>query len=233
MVTSGRGITRLQKGMDERTPKWEGKEEQKKTMEPVASMEEAKQNTTVKPPFELEAIRKTTVKTTLRVLGKEEEKTTVRAAQRMEEAKEKTTVKPFPRVEGAKDETTVKPFTVLKGADENNPSTDQTKAKEPPAAVQTARPVPVVTQQKKLRAADFKSEPKWDFEDKYLLDASSPPSVGVLAMCAHQERCLPLDLLFCCLLGMQVPFAVKDDLQAGRSTPGYMQMLLGPREVNL
>ncbi|XP_064007013.1 alpha-N-acetylgalactosaminide alpha-2,6-sialyltransferase 1 isoform X1 [Pogoniulus pusillus] len=190
MVTSGRGITRPQKGMDERTPKWEGKEEQKKMMEPVASMEEAKQNTTVKPPFELEAIRKTTVKTTLRVLGKEEEKTTVRAAQRVEEAKEKTTLKPFPRVEGAKDETTVKPFTVLKGADENNPSTDQTKAKEPPAAVQTARPVPVVTEQKKLRAADFKSEPQWDFEDEYLLDTSSPPSTcseSVKAKAAKSE----------------------------------------------
>ncbi|NXP75953.1 SIA7A sialyltransferase, partial [Ramphastos sulfuratus] len=193
MVTLGRGITRLKQDMAERTPRWEGKEEQKKMMEPAARMEEAKENTTVKPPLALEGIREATVKTTLRVLGKEEEKTTVRPAQSVEEAKEKTTVKPFPRAEGAKDKTTVKPFTALKGADENNQSTDQTKAKEPPAAVKTARPVPqaaAVTEQKKLRAADFKSEPQWDFEDEYLLDTSSPPSTcseSVKAKAAKSE----------------------------------------------
>ncbi|XP_019349727.2 alpha-N-acetylgalactosaminide alpha-2,6-sialyltransferase 1 isoform X1 [Alligator mississippiensis] len=36
--------------------------------------------------------------------------------------------------------------------------------------------VPAVTEKKRLKAADFKSEPQWDFEDQYVLDSSSPPS---------------------------------------------------------
>ncbi|NXT40012.1 SIA7A sialyltransferase, partial [Pelecanoides urinatrix] len=132
-VTLGRDITRLEQGMVERTPRWEGKEAQKKMMKPVAGVEEAKENMTVKPPPGLEGIKKTTVKSSSGV----------------------------------------------KGAHENNISKDQTKPKEPPASVKTVRPVPqaaAVTEKKKLRAADFKSEPQWDFEDKYLLDSSSPPS---------------------------------------------------------
>lgn len=119
--------------MIERTPRWEGKEAQKKMMKPVAGVEEAKENMTVKPPPGLEGIKKTTVKSSFGV----------------------------------------------KGAHENNISKDQTKPKEPPASVKIVRPVPqaaAVTEKKKLRAADFKSEPQWAFEDKYLLDSSSPPS---------------------------------------------------------
>lgn len=184
----GRDITRLEQDMVEKTPRWEGKEEQKKMMKPVARLEEAKENMTVKPPPALEGV-KTTVKTPLRVQGNKE-KTTVRPAPGVEEAKEKTTVKPLPRVEGTKEEATVKPSSGMKGAHENNISKDQTKPKEPPASVKTVRPLPqaaAVTEKKQLRAADFKSEPHWDFEDKYLLDNSSPPLVGVMAVCVCQE----------------------------------------------
>ncbi|XP_051490601.1 alpha-N-acetylgalactosaminide alpha-2,6-sialyltransferase 1 isoform X2 [Apus apus] len=161
--------------MVERTSRWEGKEEQK-MIKPVAK--EAKESMTVKPTPRLEGIKKTTVKTTPTVHGNKE-KTTVRPAPQVEEAKEKTSVKPLTRVEGDKEIATVKPSSGVKGAHESNMSKDQTKPKEPPAPVGTVRPVPqvaAVTERKKLRAADFKSEPQWDFEDKYQLDSSSPPS---------------------------------------------------------
>ncbi|XP_069655086.1 alpha-N-acetylgalactosaminide alpha-2,6-sialyltransferase 1 isoform X1 [Haliaeetus albicilla] len=176
-VISGRDVTTLKQDMVEKTPRWEGKEEQEKMMKPVARLEEAKENMTVKPRPTLEGVKKTTVKTPLRVQGNKE-KTTVRPAPGVEEAKEKTIVKPLPRVEGAKEKATVKPSFGMKGACENNICKDQTKPKEPPASVKTVRPLPqaaAVTEKKKLRAADFKSEPHWDFEDKYLLDNSSPP----------------------------------------------------------
>ncbi|NXV96587.1 SIA7A sialyltransferase, partial [Calonectris borealis] len=146
-VTLGRDITTLKQDMIERTPRWEGKEAQKKMMKPVAGVEEAKENMTVKPPPGLEGIKKTTVKSSFGV----------------------------------------------KGAHENNISKDQTKPKEPPASVKIVRPVPqaaAVTEKKKLRAADFKSEPQWAFEDKYLLDSSSPPSTcseSVKAKAAKSE----------------------------------------------
>uniref|UniRef100_A0A8C8BPT5 alpha-N-acetylgalactosaminide alpha-2,6-sialyltransferase n=1 Tax=Otus sunia TaxID=257818 RepID=A0A8C8BPT5_9STRI len=174
-LTLGRDITKLEQDMVERTPRWEGKEEQKKMPKPVARVEDDKENTTVKPPPGLEGIKKTTMKTGPKVQGNKE-KTTVRPAPGVEEAKEKSIVKPLPRVKG---KATVKPSSGVQGTHENNTSKDQTKPKEPPAPVKTVRPVPqaaAVTEKKKLRAADFKSEPQWDFEDKYLLDNSSPPS---------------------------------------------------------
>ncbi|NXC16570.1 SIA7A sialyltransferase, partial [Corythaeola cristata] len=177
-VTLGRDITRLKQDMVERIPGWEGKKEWKKITKPVAKVEEARESMTVKPPLRLEGIKKTTVKTAPRVQGNED-KTTVRPAPGVEEAKEKTIVKSLPRVEEAKEKATVKPSSGVKGAHENNISKDQTKPKEPPASVKTLRPVPQtpgVTEKKRLRAADFNSEPRWDFEDKYLLDSSSPPS---------------------------------------------------------
>nr|XP_010307284.1 PREDICTED: alpha-N-acetylgalactosaminide alpha-2,6-sialyltransferase 1 [Balearica regulorum gibbericeps] len=177
-VTLGSDITRLEQAMVERTPRWEGKEEQKKMMKPVARVEEAKENLTVKLSPRLERIKKTTVKTVARVQGNKE-KTTTRPAPEGKEAKEKRVVTPLSRVEGAKEKAAVKPSSGVKGAPENNISKDQTKPKLPPASVKTVKPVPkaaAMTEKKKLRAADFKSEPRWDFEDKYLLDKSSPPS---------------------------------------------------------
>ncbi|NXX15301.1 SIA7A sialyltransferase, partial [Podargus strigoides] len=160
-VTSGRDIASLKQDMVVRTPRWEGKEEQKKVMKPVARVEEAKNMTMKRPP------------------GLERIKTTVKTAPRVQGNKEKTTAKPAPGVEEAKEKATVKPSSGVKGPHENNILRDQTKPKEPPASVKTVRPVPqaaAVTEKKKLKAADFKSEPRWDFEDKYLLDNSSPPS---------------------------------------------------------
>ncbi|NXN72862.1 SIA7A sialyltransferase, partial [Himantopus himantopus] len=173
--TLGRDITRLKQDMAERAPRWDGKDDQKKMMKPVARVEEAKESMTVNPLPGLEGIKMTTVKTAPRVQGNKE-KTTVRPAPGVEEGKEKTIVKPLPRVEGAKEKATVKPSYGVKRAHENNISKDQTK---PPAPEKSVRSVPqaaAVTEKKKLRAADFKSEPQWDFEDKYLLDNSSPPS---------------------------------------------------------
>ncbi|NWZ82180.1 SIA7A sialyltransferase, partial [Poecile atricapillus] len=173
-VTLGGHITRL-KDVVEKTPRWKGKEEQEKTMKPVTSIKEAKENMAVKPPPQLEGIKKTTVKTTPMVPGNKG-KTTVRPAPQVEEAKEETTVKPLPREKGGMEKATVKPYSGMKGAHENNTSKDQAK---PKASMKPVRPVPqatAVTQKRKLSAANFKSEPHWDFEDKYLLDNSSPPS---------------------------------------------------------
>ncbi|NWW88479.1 SIA7A sialyltransferase, partial [Rhynochetos jubatus] len=173
-VTLGSDITRLEQDTVERTPRWEGKEEQKKMTKPFARVEEAKENMTVKPPPGLEGIKK---KTAPRVQGNKE-KTTVIPVPGGEETKEKTVLKPLPGVEGAKKATAKSPSGV-KGPHENNVSQVQMKPKEPPSSAKTVRPVPqaaAVTEKKKLRAADFKSEPKWAFEDKYLLDNSSPQS---------------------------------------------------------
>ncbi|NXV80900.1 SIA7A sialyltransferase, partial [Atlantisia rogersi] len=175
-TTLGSDIAKLQQDTAERTPRPEGKEEQKKMMEPLARVEEAKKNMTMKQPPGLETIKKTTVKSAPREQGNKEE--ALKPATGGEEAKEKGTVKPLSRAEGAKEKATVKPSSGVKGAQENKISKDQSKLKEPPASGKTAKPVPqaaAVTEKKQLKAADFKSEPQWDFEDKYLLDKSSPP----------------------------------------------------------
>ncbi|NXF12394.1 SIA7A sialyltransferase, partial [Smithornis capensis] len=172
-VILGRDIAKLQKDVVENTPRGKEKEEEKKMMEPVMKVKEDKENMAVKPPPQLERI-KTTVKTAPVV-----QKTEKKPAPVMEEAKGNTKAKPLPRVEGAEKKATVKPPSGMKEAHENNPSKDQEKPKELPASVKTVKPVPqaaAVTKKRKLTAANFTSEPRWDFEDKYLLDDSSPPS---------------------------------------------------------
>ncbi|KFP67497.1 Alpha-N-acetylgalactosaminide alpha-2,6-sialyltransferase 1, partial [Cariama cristata] len=188
-VTLGRDSTRLEQDMVERTPRWEGKKEQKKVMKPVAMVEEAKENMIMKPAPGMEGVKKTTVKTAPSVQGNKEK-----------------TVRPAPEVEETKEKATMKPSSGVKGTHENNISKDQIKPKELPASVKTVRPVPqaaAVTEKKKLRAADFKSEPQWGFEDKYLLDNSSPPSTcseSVKAKAAKsdwlQDLFLPNIMLF-------------------------------------
>ncbi|NXB66239.1 SIA7A sialyltransferase, partial [Struthidea cinerea] len=177
----GGHVTRL-KDVVEKTPRWKGKEEQKETMKPVTSVTETKENTAVKPPLQLEGIKKTTVKTTP-VVQENKGKTTVRPAPRVEEAKEKTTVKPLPREDGGKEKATAKPSSGMKEVHENNTSKDQAKPREPPASMKTVRLTPqaaAVTEKRKLSAANFTSEPRWDFEDEYLLHNSSPPSVVII-----------------------------------------------------
>ncbi|NXU34099.1 SIA7A sialyltransferase, partial [Drymodes brunneopygia] len=184
-VTLGGHITRLN-DVVEKTSRWKGKEEQKERMKPITRVKEAKESMAVKPPPQLEGIEKSTVKTTPMVQGNKG-KTTVG------EAKEKTTVKPVPREEGGVEKATVKPSSGVKGAHENNTSKDQGKPRAPPASVGTVRPAPqaaAVTQRRKLSAADFTSEPQWDFEDEYLLDNSSPPATcpeSVRARAAKSE----------------------------------------------
>ncbi|XP_025023773.1 alpha-N-acetylgalactosaminide alpha-2,6-sialyltransferase 1 [Python bivittatus] len=41
---------------------------------------------------------------------------------------------------------------------------------------QVTHPAPLATSPKRLKASDFKSEPRWEFDDIYLLDNSTPPS---------------------------------------------------------
>ncbi|NWS24247.1 SIA7A sialyltransferase, partial [Polioptila caerulea] len=171
-VTLGGHITRLEDVVEE-APRWKGKAEQKETMKPVMRVKEPKESTAVKPPPQLEGIRETTVKTTPMVQGNKE-KTTVRPAPWVEEAKEKTTVKPFPREKGGKEQATEKPSSGLEGAHDNT-----SKGQAKPEVSKTIRPAPqaaAVTQKRKLSAANFTSEPQWDFEEEYLLDHSSPPS---------------------------------------------------------
>ncbi|NWV85501.1 SIA7A sialyltransferase, partial [Dasyornis broadbenti] len=189
-VTLGGQIARLKQDVVEKTPRWKGKEEQKETMKPVTRVKEAKEHMAVKPPPRLEGIKETTVKTTPVVQGNQG-KTTVRPAPQEEEAKGKTTVKPLPRDEGGKEKATVKPSAGVKGAQEHNISKGQAKPKEPPASTKTLRPVPqatAVTQKMKLSAADFTSEPHWDFEDEYLLDDSSPPSTCSVSVRARAAK---------------------------------------------
>ncbi|XP_014744677.1 PREDICTED: alpha-N-acetylgalactosaminide alpha-2,6-sialyltransferase 1 [Sturnus vulgaris] len=175
-VALGGHITRL-KDVVEKTVREKGKEEQKETMKPFMGVREAKESVSVKPAPQLEGIKKTTVETTPMV-QENKGKTTVGPSPWLEEAKEKTTMKPLPRETGGK-KATVKPSPGVKGAHENNTSQDQAKPKASPASMKTVRPTPqaaAVTQKRNLSAANFPSEPHWDFEDEYLLDNSSPPS---------------------------------------------------------
>ncbi|XP_035426453.1 alpha-N-acetylgalactosaminide alpha-2,6-sialyltransferase 1 [Cygnus atratus] len=138
---------------------------EKPTVKPLPKVEEAKEMTTVKPAPKVE---------------ENKEKTVVRQTPGVKEGvNEKTTPKSLPRVEGAKEKTTVKPSSGVKVAHEDNTTKDKTMPKEPSVSVKTVRPVTqaaAVTEKKRLRAADFKSEPQWDFEDEYLLDSSPPPA---------------------------------------------------------
>ncbi|NXN96750.1 SIA7A sialyltransferase, partial [Rhinopomastus cyanomelas] len=191
-VPVGTDMTRLKQVMIEKTPRWEGKEEQKIIRNPVARLEEVKGNTTMKPPSEMKGVKMTTVKTVSTMKGNKE-KAAVRAAPAVEESKEKTTVTTLPRVEGAKMKAMVKQPPGVKDAQENSASRDQIKSKEPSASVKAVTPVhqaAAATEKKALRAADFQSEPRWEFEDKYLLDDTSPPSTcseSVRAKAAESE----------------------------------------------
>lgn len=218
-VALGGHITRLTDV--EKTPRWKGKEEQKETMKPVMRVKEVKENMAVKQPPQLEGIKKTAVKTTPTVQGNRE-KTTVSQAPWVEEAKEKTTVKPLPQEKGDKEKVTVKPSSGVKGVRENNASKDQAKPKAPPASMKTVRPAPqaaVVTQKRKLSAANFTSEPHWDFEDEYLLDNSSPPSVGGMVWMVTKNGASPMTSLSAAPWAC-VPFAAGDDFRAAGSLIG-------------
>lgn len=147
--------------------------------------EEAMQKVTLKQPPEVEGIKNTTMETATRVEGNQE-KTGVRQTPGGKEGvNDKTTPKSLPRGEGAKEKTTEKPSSGVKVAHGDNTTKDKTTPKDPSLSVKTVRPVTqtaAVTAKKRLRAADFKSEPQWDFEDEYLLDSSAPPAVSVMAV---------------------------------------------------
>ncbi|XP_048820817.1 alpha-N-acetylgalactosaminide alpha-2,6-sialyltransferase 1 isoform X1 [Lagopus muta] len=170
-----RNATWLERNTAVSTPSWEGKKEQKETVRPVARVEEGKEKVTVKPFPEVVGIKNTTA-STASVVERTKEKTTARPDQGVEEADGKKTV---PRMKGDKEKVTVKPSFGMKVVHANSTSKDKPKAEEPPVSVKTIRPVTqaaTVTEKKKLRAADFKTEPQWDFDDEYILDSSSPAS---------------------------------------------------------
>lgn len=167
------------------TPSGEGKEEQKETVKPVAKVEEAKEKVTVKPFPEVVGITNTTA-STASVVERTKEKTTARPVPGVGEADGKRTTLALPSMKEDKEKATVKPSFGMKVAHANSTSKDKPKAEEPPASVKAIRPVTqaaTVTEKKKLRAADFKTEPQWDFDDEYILDSSSPASVGMMALC--------------------------------------------------
>lgn len=60
---------------------------------------------------------------------------------------------------------------------------------------QVTRPAPSATTPKRLKAADFKSEPRWEFDDIYLLDNSTPPSVSTIPRSYHK---FPKNACACC-----------------------------------
>ncbi|XP_015735239.1 alpha-N-acetylgalactosaminide alpha-2,6-sialyltransferase 1 isoform X1 [Coturnix japonica] len=173
------------------TPSWEGKERQKKTTKPVAGVEEAKK-VTVKPFPEVVEIKNMTA-LTASVEERTKEKTATRPVPWVEEADGKRAMTPLPRMKGDKEKVTVKPSFEMKVAHTNVTSKDKPKAELPPASVKSIRPVTqtaTVTEKKKLRATDFKTEPQWDFDDEYLLDSSSPASTcpeSVRAKAAKSE----------------------------------------------
>ncbi|XP_067164725.1 alpha-N-acetylgalactosaminide alpha-2,6-sialyltransferase 1 [Apteryx mantelli] len=193
-VTLGKDAMRLEQDKPKSTPSWEAEEEQKTvklvpggvegakkemTAKPALGVERAKDKTVVKPALGVEGAKdKTMVRPAPGVEGAEEEKT-ARPASGAEGAEEEKMARPASGAEGAKEEMTARPASGAEGSHESSISED--KAKEPLASAKTdgLRPVTqaaAVTEKKKLKAADFKSEPQWDFEDQYVLDSSSPPS---------------------------------------------------------
>uniref|UniRef100_A0A8B9PYL0 alpha-N-acetylgalactosaminide alpha-2,6-sialyltransferase n=1 Tax=Apteryx owenii TaxID=8824 RepID=A0A8B9PYL0_APTOW len=165
-VTLGKDAMRLEQDKPKSTRSWEGGAKDKTVVKPALGVEgaEEEKTTTPRPASGAEGAK---------------EEMTVRPVSGAEGAKEKTTPRPASGAEGAKEEMTARPASGAEGSHESSISKD--KAKEPLASAKTdgLRPVTqaaAVTEKKKLKAADFKSEPQWDFEDQYVLDSSSPPS---------------------------------------------------------
>ncbi|NXE48697.1 SIA7A sialyltransferase, partial [Casuarius casuarius] len=177
-VTLGKDTVRLEQDMAKSTPSWEAEEEQKTVKLVPGGVEAAKDKATARPALGAEAAKD---KATARpALGAEaaKDKATARPALGAEVAKDKATARP---ALGAEENATARPALAAGGAHESNISKDKAKPKEPLASAKTDgfRPVTqaaAVTEEKKLKAANFKSEPQWDFEDQYVLDSSSPPS---------------------------------------------------------
>ncbi|NWI99034.1 SIA7A sialyltransferase, partial [Crypturellus undulatus] len=183
-VALGKDGTRLGQDMAKGTPSWEAGEEPKKPVRLVpGGIEGTKKEMMAKPaPQEEEAKEKTTARPTSGVeAGKEQKMSLARAASGVEEAKKNTTLRAASSVEEAKKNTALRAASGVEGDHENSTSRDKAKPKEPLASTESnsLRSVTwaaTVTEKKRLKAADFKSEPQWDFEDQYVLDSSSPPS---------------------------------------------------------
>ncbi|KFV78026.1 Alpha-N-acetylgalactosaminide alpha-2,6-sialyltransferase 1, partial [Struthio camelus australis] len=167
---------------------------EKTTVRPAPEAEGAKEKRTVRPAPEAEGVKeKMTARPSPGVEGAKE-KTRVRPSPGAEGAKEKTRVRPSPGAEEAREKTRVRPSPGAEGAHESSIPRGKTKPKEPLTSAKTdgVRPVTqaaAVTEKKKLKAADFKSEPRWDFEDQYVLDSSSPPSVGFIIFSLFFKTC--------------------------------------------
>ncbi|NWI08358.1 SIA7A sialyltransferase, partial [Crypturellus soui] len=167
--TTARPTSGVEAGKEQKMvrPTPEGEAGTNKSMaRPGSGVEEAKKMMSVRPASEAEGSK---------------EKSLPRAASGVEEAEKNTTLRAASSVEEAKKNTALRAASGVGGAHENSTSRDKAKPKEPLASTESSSLTSVtwaaaVTEKKRLKAADFKSEPQWDFEDQYVLDSSSPPS---------------------------------------------------------
>lgn len=77
----------------------------------------------------------------------------------------------------------------------NNTNLIKEHSAKAPDVQHVTHPAPLATTPKRLKAADFKSEPRWEFDDIYLLDNSTPPSVSTIARSYDK---FPKDVCACC-----------------------------------
>ncbi|KAM8796983.1 alpha-N-acetylgalactosaminide alpha-2,6-sialyltransferase 1 [Eudromia elegans] len=165
--------------MDKGAPSWEAEEERKTAKLVPEETEGAKKEMMAKPAPQVKGAKEKTMATPASGVERAREQKVVRAASEAEGGKEKSVARAASVVEEAQKNATLRAG--MKGAHESSTSKDKAKPKESSASAKPhgLRPVTeaaAVTEKKRLKAADFKSEPQWDFEDQYVLDSSSPPS---------------------------------------------------------
>ncbi|NXA51630.1 SIA7A sialyltransferase, partial [Nothocercus julius] len=157
-------------------------EAKEKTMaRPASGVEGAQKQKMVRPASEAEAGKNKSMARPDSSVEEAKKTVSVRPASKVEGDKEKSVARAASGVEEAKKNTTLRAASGMKGVHESSTSKDKAKPKQPLASTKSngLRPVAwaaAVTEKKRLKAADFKSEPQWDFEDQYVLDSSSPSS---------------------------------------------------------
>ncbi|NWY03153.1 SIA7A sialyltransferase, partial [Nothoprocta ornata] len=157
-------------------------EETKKTIaRPASAVEGGQEQKMVRPASKAEAGKNESMIRPGSGVEEAKEKMSVRPVSEVEGGKEKSKARAASGVEEAKKNTTLRAASEMKGAQESSASKEKAKPKEPLASTKAngLRPTTraaAVTEKKRLKAADFKSEPQWDFEDQYVLDSSSPSS---------------------------------------------------------
>ncbi|KGL73479.1 Alpha-N-acetylgalactosaminide alpha-2,6-sialyltransferase 1, partial [Tinamus guttatus] len=183
-VSLRKDATRLEQDMAKGTPSWEAEEEQKKLVKPVpGGIEGAKKEMIAKPAPQVEEAKEKMMARPASGVegGKEQQMSIAGPGSWVEEAKKVMSMRPASEAEGGKEKSVARVASGMEGARENSTSKDKAKPKEPLAStksggLRSVTRAAAVTEKKRLKAADFKSEPQWDFEDQYVLDSSSPSS---------------------------------------------------------